>query len=425
MVWTTDASGNRYQHRDWTTDPGDVRNLLDWTNNQLGIRYRPVDVELKDFSYSPAEIPVLYFTGHEAFRLTDVERTGIANFLRDGGFVIGDACCGMNAFADAFAREIDLVLPNRRRFVIPSDHPLLEAFYKIGKVDYQSAGRGVFGDRVQIEGMNIGCRTAVFFTRQDLSCGWDHHTHQTGSRVLPSHALELGANVITYALATYQLGRFLSTEKVYYEAARKSRDEFVFGQVQHDGDWDPDPGAAMNLLKYVARTSTMDVQFKRDDVDLRRAKDLLSHSFIYMTGHHDFKLSAAEVANLGKFLTTGGVLLADACCGRATFDAAFRREIARVLPGARFETLRPDHPLLSSLEKIQAVEYTERVRQDRPGFNSPALEGISVNGILAVVYSSYDLGCGWEEIDHPYARGVASTDALRLGMNTIVYAMTH
>jgi hypothetical protein len=144
-----------------------------------------------------------------------------------------------------------------------------------------------------------------------------------------------------------------------------------------------------------------------------------------MTGHHDFALQGVEVANLGKFLAQGGVLLADACCGRTTFDAAFRREIARVIPGAKLERLKEDHPLFSSLERIRTVEYTDLLKQSRPGFNAPALEGISLNGILAVVYSKYDLGCGWEEIDHPYARGVASTDALKLGMNTIVYAMTH
>ena len=221
------------------------------------------------------------------------------------------------------------------------------------------------------------------------------------------------------------MGRFLSTEKVYYQSGRKTRDEFVFGQIQHDGDWDPDPSAVMNLLKYVGRYSTMDVQFKRADVDLRRGQDVFKHSFLYMTGHHDFALKGSEVTNLRKFLANGGVLLADACCGRTSFDTAFRREMRRVLPSGSLERLDRDHPLYSSLEKIRTVEYTDLIKQQRPGFNAPTLEGISLNGILSVVYSKYDLGCGWEEIEHPYARGLASADALKMGMNTIVYAMTH
>ena len=38
-----------------------------------------------------------------------------------------------------------------------------------------------------------------------------------------------------------------------------------------------------------------------------------------------------EFAGLGP-APYGGMLLADACCGRLAFDLAFQREIARVLP---------------------------------------------------------------------------------------------
>ena len=33
-----------------------------------------------------------------------------------------------------------------------------------------------------------------------------------------------------------------------------------------------------------------------------------------------------------RYLTAGGMLLADACCGRMAFDRAFRREIRKALP---------------------------------------------------------------------------------------------
>jgi hypothetical protein len=53
------------------------------------------------------------------------------------------------------------------------------------------------------------------------------------------------------------------------------------------------------------------------------------------------------------------------------------------------------------------------------------LEGITVDGHLAVVYSKYDLGCGWELKPHPYGVGYESRSALRLGINTVLYSMTH
>ncbi len=293
MVWGVDAKGNRFQYPDWTTDPSDVKSLLNWTNSKLGIRYRPVEMKFKRFSYSPAEMPVLYFTGHEGFELSDHEAAGIQRYLYDGGYVIGDPCCGDARFQEAFVREFSRILPHRERAVLATDHPLFESYYKIDRVRYQVADKGRFDKPPMIEGINIGCRTAVFFTRYDLSCGWDHHTHKDGQRVMPADALKIGSNLITYVLACYQLGRFLSTEKVYYQDKLNTRDEFVFGQIVHDGDWDPDPSSAMNLMKCVARNSTLEVQMKRANIDLAKPLEVFRHSFLYMTGHRDFKLGKA------------------------------------------------------------------------------------------------------------------------------------
>jgi len=56
---------------------------------------------------------------------------------------------------------------------------------------------------------------------------------------------------------------------------------------------------------------------------------------------------------------------------------------------------------------------------------TPALEGVTYNGQLAVVYSRFGLGSVWDEYERPYARAYAPADALRLGTNVLVYAMTH
>ena len=90
----------------------------------------------------------------------------------------------------------------------------------------------------------------MIFSPCDLTCGWDGHEHPRGLRVVIDQARQFGANLITYLLGTFQLGRFLSTTKVYYEAEAPSRDDFVFAQLIHEGDWDPDPSGVYNLLKY-------------------------------------------------------------------------------------------------------------------------------------------------------------------------------
>jgi len=55
----------------------------------------------------------------------------------------------------------------------------------------------------------------------------------------------------------------------------------------------------------------------------------------------------------------------------------------------------------------------------------PLLEGATLGGVLGVIYSPYGLGTQWDGVERPFAKCYASKDALRIGMNAVVYAMTH
>ena len=55
----------------------------------------------------------------------------------------------------------------------------------------------------------------------------------------------------------------------------------------------------------------------------------------------------------------------------------------------------------------------------------PSLSGITLDGRLAVVYSRFDLGNGWEQFPHPYTYGYSDKDGLAIGTNVIVTAVTH
>ena len=57
--------------------------------------------------------------------------------------------------------------------------------------------------------------------------------------------------------------------------------------------------------------------------------------------------------------------------------------------------------------------------------NAPDLEGVTIDGRLAVLYSRFDLGNGWEQFPHPYSYGLKDQSALQIGTNMLVYATTH
>jgi len=67
----------------------------------------------------------------------------------------------------------------------------------------------------------------------------------------------------------------------------------------------------------------------------------------------------------------------------------------------------------------------ERVSEDFGEQSAPSLSGITLDGRLAVVYSRFDLGNGWEQFPHPYTYSYSDKDALAIGTNVIVTAVTH
>lgn len=429
VVRATDESGNRYSYRDWTTDPGDIKNLLNTANQQLGIQYRPQEVTLTNFGWKPEEIPVVYLTGHEGFSYDDEARAAIRRYLHDGGSLFGDACCGMEAYRKSFLDEINRIFPQRMFKVLPVDHPIYTAYHVIDKVGYIDEEKGAFEGPPLLEGVTIGCREAVFLSQYDLSCAWDGHKHEHGKRVWPAEgAVKLGINMIAYALATYRLGQYLATTTIYHDT-EKEAGGLVIGQIMHGGDWDPNPSSLMTLLKHSEKRSTMSLRFKRETVNLKRS-GALSYPILYMTGHDDFVFEPTEIARLRGYLNSGGVLFADACCGRSSFDKAFRREIAKIVPDRKLAPLSPDHPLFAMVADTRSVSTTPMLAAKRKGkglsdLTVPQFESIRQGDTLSVIYSSLGIGCGWEDEACPYCLGYAPASARNLGLNVLAYSMTH
>ena len=423
-VWKTTEDGRRFSYLDWQSDTTDLYHIINTASSKLGVKYRSIEVDLADFSFSPSEVPILYISGHYKFNFSDEQLEKLRWYLRDGGTLVGDACCGAQPFTEAFKELTQKLFPQRPLRQLPPDHPVYQSFYQITSFAYQEPNKPAYNGAPNIYGIHLGCRLAVILAPYDVSCGFAQHEHPWGFRVKAVNAQQFGVNMTTYCLANYELGRFLSAEKNYFQTGEATREEFVFGQVIHGGDWDPHPSGNMNLLKFVGANSTLEVQFKRANVDLRKT-DAFQYPLLYMTGHDDFVLLDEEVAALRSYLRNGGILLADACCGRKAFDQAFRRELARVLPKHELEGIPPSHPLFSLQAKIGKVSYSGIVRQNQPELNVPLLEGVTLGGVLSVIYSSYGLGTQWDGMERPFAKCYSSEDALRIGMNAIVYSMTH
>ena len=419
--------GRRVAVQAFPTTQIDIERLTNYANHRLGIRYRYVATSLKRFSWNPVELPLLYITGWTPMpKLGDDILGKLRQYVYDGGTLVVHAQCGRKEFVDTARREIGRLFPNRQLAPIATDSPLFRSYFRINRMRVRQDAQPFKSLPPYLEAVYVGCRPAVIFSPIDLNCGWDvvRHPIRGGTLYHQDDATALGVNIITCTLANLKYARAFATEKIYHESDQQTRDRLVIGQVRHGGDWDPTPHGLPNLMKYVAAHTTLNVQFKRAEVNLAENK-VFDHVVLYMTGLRDFKLSDAEVGRLRTYLTSGGVLVADAAAGRKAFDVAFRREIKRVLPNAQLKAVALDNPLYEAPFKIRAVDYTEAVKAAQPDLNAPYLEGITIDGALSVVYAPYSLGNGWEQIPYAYNLGYADSDALRVGVNILIYAMTH
>ena len=71
------------------------------------------------------------------------------------------------------------------------------------------------------------------------------------------------------------------------------------------------------------------------------------------------------------------------------------------------------------------MRFTPAAVKYNPPLEGPLLEAIALDGDLRVIYSPLDLACAWSGCDYPLARAYEGPGGVALGMNLLVYAMTH
>ncbi len=416
---------------DWATNPSDTKNLLKWMAKELDLDFSSTNLPRAKIPSTPEDIPVLYRTGHRSFSWSEQMRKKLRSYLAQGGTLVLDACCGRKEFVKSALKEMKRLFPDRPPYRLTFDHPLYRSFFDIEDVKYRKWARkaGAENGETSAIGIDIECRTAVVFFRWDVSCGWagleDSERHHCLGYTIPS-ARKLGANLMAYVTAERNAAMSLSKAKEFVNKDKDRSGKITIAQVKYDGIWKTREAALPMLLQTFHDETQTPVRFSSDTVSLD-SEELFQSPLVYMTGHHGFSLSAAERQNLRKYLKNGGILFAEACCGRSSFDQAFRREIRKVLNGQKLQQLPPDHSIFHFPEETAQTQPRPALARSLESGDSvpPFLKGIKIDGHLGVIYAPYGLACGWELAQCPYCRGIKSEDALALGVNILSYATTH
>lgn len=157
-------------------------------------------------------------------------------------------------------------------------------------------------------------------------------------------------------------------------------------------------GSLPNLLYLIGKLSRDKIKAQPEAVPL----DLSSQEifakkppFIFLTGHRDFVLSDAEVANLQEYIKLGGCIWGDSSLPgrRSRFDLAFRREMRRVIPDKD-----KDFEPLPANDDLFTKAYYPEINQVPPGLNyyREPVYVMRYFGEIAILYTSNDYGDMWQ-----------------------------
>lgn len=183
------------------------------------------------------------------------------------------------------------------------------------------------------------------------------------------------------------------------------------------GDWYANKTSLPNLISFCNKNLKTNI-FPEEDIIEPGDQKIFQYPFVHMTGHGNVLFSDQEVANIRKYLLSGGFLHIDDNYGMNKF---IRREMKKVFPEHDFVEVPFSHPIYH--QKYQFAKGLPKIHEHD---NLPPQGfGIIHEGKLVCFFSyECDLGNGWEDrviYNDPEA---VRMEALKMGANLIQFAFT-
>lgn len=195
---------------------------------------------------------------------------------------------------------------------------------------------------------------------------------------------------------------------------------FTLARLKYEGggDWYSNPSSLPNLLEFLHDSTGLPVSEEVAEVT-PGGEDLFNYPIVYMNGHGNVSFTAAEAANMRRYLTSGGFLIADDNYG---MNESFSREMKKVFPDKELVLLPADHPVFSC-----AYNFPGGLPKVHEHDGEPAQAYAIFHEGRMVVFYSYqsDLGDGWEDpLVHNDPEPVRRA-ALQFGVNLITWVLTN
>ncbi|CAN5915001.1 hypothetical protein BH11GEM2_BH11GEM2_41250 [soil metagenome] len=188
------------------------------------------------------------------------------------------------------------------------------------------------------------------------------------------------------------------------------------------------PKAETNLMRIIGAVT--EVKLHQDASNALALDDpqLMKFPVAFMTEAGYWTMTDKEAAGLRNYFTKGGfVIFDDFRDGRGNAGwANFELQMKRVLPNARMVDLQPTHPIFHSFFEINSFSI---IPQKYDG-GAPILRAIYEDNdpkkrMLAMINFNTDVSDFWEFSGTGMSIVAEDNEAYKLGVNYILYALTH
>ena len=213
--------------------------------------------------------------------------------------------------------------------------------------------------------------------------------------------------------------------------------EFYFTRAIYSSGWGYSrwavdfPKADRQFMTVVNRLIDIDGSpyenaIRLDDPNIR------NFPFLYALEVGDIALSRAEIEGLRNYLLAGGFLVIDDFWGSWQW-AAFEQQIRAVFPEYPIIDVPIDHPVFNAVYRIDEILQVPAIGNfyggrtwEQDGYEAHVRGIFDEKGRLMVLINwNTDLGDAWEWAERPEYPLRFSTFAVEMGINFIVYAMSH
>jgi hypothetical protein len=162
------------------------------------------------------------------------------------------------------------------------------------------------------------------------------------------------------------------------------------------------------------------------------APDLFKYPIAYMAEPGYWDLSEEEATSFRAYLQKGGFVIFDDFAPRRGFRergggwGSFEYAFRQVLPDAKFVDLDISHPIFHVFYEISSFDAVPQAYDEgRPFFRGVFQDNDPTKRLIAMINYNTDVSEYWEWSDTGVKPVDESNEAYKLGVNYIIYGMTH